>query len=48
MNGRNDATTFLPLSTEVVPCISQNSKHVNPSGENTSRSPPTKQMMVLK
>ena len=35
INGRNDAATFLPLSTKGGLCISHNSKHVNPSGENT-------------
>ena len=35
MNGRNDATTFFPLSIKGGSYISHNSKHVHPSGENT-------------
>ena len=35
VNGRNDAATFLPPSTKCGPCISHNSEHVYPSGENT-------------
>ena len=33
MNGRNDATTFLPLAIKGGPCISNSSKHISPSSE---------------
>ena len=35
INGRNDTTAFLPLSVKGGPCISHNSKPVNPSGKST-------------
>ena len=35
IDGRNDATAFLPLTIKGGPCISNNSKQVNSSGENT-------------
>ena len=35
VNGRNDAATFLPLSIRGGPCITHNSKQVDPSGETT-------------
>ena len=33
MNGRNDATTFLPLTIKGGPCSSNSSKYVNPSNK---------------
>ena len=42
VSGRNDATTFLPISTKGGPYISHNSEHVNPSGENTVKFTPKK------
>ena len=37
MNGRNDATTFLPLAIKGGPFSSNSSKHVNPSNEDIVR-----------